>query len=91
MIMPGPEADAGQLPDADEQWRVLVELVHDSAEGFATTDPDNAFFYRREARKFCSRVAPCFGGELTDRFAEAADLREKWGARLAARVRRKPR
>ena len=89
--MSGPEAEADHPPDAAGEWRVLVELVHDSAEGFATTDPDNGFFYRREARKFCSRVEPGFGDELTDRYAEAADLREKWGSRLAARVRRIPR
>ena len=90
MVRLGEGRDDGRI-DTVEQWQLLAEVMHDSAEGFATTDPDNAFFYRREARQFCSRCDPSDDEEVSERYSEAAALRERWSDRFTGRVRRIPR
>jgi len=90
MIMPSDDGGDGCI-DADAQWRLLSEVMHDSAEGFALTDPGNACFYRREARQFCSRCDPLDEDEVSDRYFEAAALRERWSDRFTGRVCRIPR
>lgn len=78
----------GRHVDAEAVWRALAELVRDSADRFASTDPRNGSFYRRDAERFCERLAPHDEEESSGRFAEAAGLRERWGERFVSRLRR---
>ena len=89
MIMPGPDAGVGSSGgDAEGAWQALAESVRDSADGFASTDPRNGSLYIRDAELFCDRHAPPDEDGVCDRFAEAADLRERWGERFVSRIRR---
>lgn len=94
MIMSGSndgEGEAGCCGRPQEQWRVLTEAVRDSADGFAATDPINASYYRRDAELFCDRQPPHDEEETSERFADAAGLRERWADRFVDRVSRIPR
>ena len=66
----------------------MAESVQDCADGFASTDPLNGSFYRRDAELFCDRSPPRDEDEVLDRCAEAADLRERWGTRFVRRIER---
>lgn len=80
----GPAAETGR----EGSWQALCESVRDSGEGFATTDPRNATAYRRDVERFCEQPAPRHEDDLVERYAEAADLRERWGGLFVERLRR---
>ncbi|HEX6985769.1 MAG TPA: hypothetical protein VF170_10340 [Planctomycetaceae bacterium] len=89
--MPRPSGQAAGGATLEEAWHVLCESVRDCAEGYAATDPSNAYLYRRDAEWFCDKDAPRNDEELLDRHAQAAGLRESWGALFVTNLRRRAR
>ena len=68
----------------NESWRLLCGHVRDCSDGYAATDPRNGWRYRQDADRFCDRLAPTSDDGLFERHAEAAALRERWGALVVA-------
>lgn len=68
-----------------DDWRELCETVRDTAEGFAATDPSDAWLYKSEASAFCAQPEPVDRDEFGRLEAEAATLRQRWSERFRKR------
>jgi hypothetical protein len=73
---------AGGESVIEDGWRKLREAVRDLADGYAGTDPRNAYRYRDEAAEFCGLLTPADRREFEARQEEAETLRRCWSARL---------
>ena len=67
---------------ARDGWTALREAVRDLAEGYAVTDPPNAYCYREEAVAFVMRPRPADSAEFLVRQEQAEALRGTWATRL---------
>ena len=67
-----------------DEWRELCEAIRDTAEGYAATDPANAWRYREEAAAFCAKGTPADDFELKVREHEAELSKRGWTARFRA-------
>ena len=65
-----------------DDWNELCETLRQMAEGYASTDPTNAWQYRQDADEFCALKSPIDEGSLTLLEAEAAAVKLRWGNRL---------
>lgn len=88
MVMREPGAGPAANTEREGPWEALRESVRDCGEGFAATDPRNAGLYRRDIDRFCEQSTPQDEDGLLERYAEAADLRERWGGLFVERLRR---
>lgn len=68
-----------------EGWKGLREAIRDMAEGYALTDPPNAYRYREEADRFRNLPEPANTETFMDRQSEAEELRRLWQSRYRKR------
>ena len=69
-------------PVVADEWENLRTLIRDMAEGYAATDPTQAFLYRREAFDFWHLEAPTDDYRLKVRRHEAELLKQLWTRRI---------
>lgn len=72
----------GEMKVATDGWMGLRRAVRDLAEGYAGTDPANAYRYREEAVAYLASPRPVDDDEFAARQREADALRQTWAARL---------
>ena len=61
-----------------EEWWELSDMLIQAAEGFAATDPPNAWVYRQEASDFAVLDPPADADELAALEARAQAIRLGW-------------
>ncbi len=65
-----------------ERWLELCTGLRELAEGYAATDPSNAWRYRQEVDEFIGLTPPHDAATHALREAEADAIRRRWGSRL---------
>lgn len=65
-----------------DDWKELCETLQQMAEGYASTDPINAWLYRQEAEEFCSLKSPVDEDSLVLLEAAAETVKLRWGTRI---------
>ena len=65
-----------------DDWKELCETLQHMAEGYATTDPINAWLYRQEAEEFCSTKTPVDEDSLVLLEVAAETVKLRWGKRI---------